>query len=559
MKRLSLPCLILLLLSGPACLAEFKTTGVPRYDAAVKSAVGYIKQHAADIDSRETSLIAYTLVKVGEPATSPIVTAGVHAAIERANKGHGSEGYEHIYLAGVDAMLLADVDPDGHLDHLQKIADYVASAQQPDGSWAGSAGPGDTSMNQYGMLALWAANRAGCNISPQVVDRAAQWHLKFSNSDGGWGYRPPSSQGSGGGNSTHNCTMAGAGSLGIARMLLFGPKTKPKTEVVEETAKFGVLEKVVSDEPKNEQRAAFANYNASVSAGTIDSRVERAFGWATTRFHPEGHALNQKQYFFYALERAAALFELKQVQGKDWFTAYADVLLTLQSPDGGFEKTNTSPRIGACFAILYLARSTQQFIDKQFGKGSMTGSRGDLDDLYGDKKKIKKELGPLDELLGAMMTNVGDLDKLEDDLDDVVEKIQVSNREELVVQVDMLKKLLESRSADNRRTAYWALGRTGDFALIPLMMQGLRDPSVDCNLEALRSLRFIARKPNGFGLSLNPLTGAETADDERKVEVANQWRTKAYNIWGDWYRTVRPYEEGGGIDELELTSQGRAR
>ena len=558
MKNLMWLCLVPLLLSESASAAEFKSTGVPRYDSAIKAAVSYLNQNADNVVGRENSLIAYALVKAGTPAASPLVQAGIEAAIERTEKGHGTEGYDHIYLAGVDAMLLADTDPEGHLGHLQKIADYVQSAQRADGSWAGNDGPGDTSMNQYGMLALWAANRAGCNITPLAVDRAAQWHLKNGNGDGGWGYRPPSSQGSGGGASTHNCTMAGAGSLGIARMLLFGPKTKPKVETEKvEAPKFGVLERVVPDEDANKPASAFANYNASVSASAIDSRVTRAFQWTTSKFEPEGHRMNQKQYFFYALERAAALYELQQVQGKDWYTAYADVLLTLQSANGAFEKTNTSPRIGASFAILYLTRSTQQIINKQFGKGIMIGSR-DLANLYGEKKKEKKELGPLDELLATMAD--ADLSGLENvDSEAVVEKILISDRNELIGQLDMLKRLLENKDPENRRMAYWALGRTGDFSLVPMMLQGLRDPNVDCNIEALRSLRYIARKPNGFGLSLQPLAGAETADEERKVEVVNAWRTKAYNTWGDWYRKVRPFDEGGGLDELELMSQGRRR
>ena len=201
-------------------------------------------------------------------------------------------------------------------------------------------------------------------------------------------------------------------------------------------------------------------------------------------------------------------------------------------------------------------RSAKQIIEKEFDKGVMKGSRG-LDKLFGGEDKKKKELGPLDELLGGIMASVDDLEKLDVNTDDIVEKVTFSSRDELIGQVDMLKKLLKSPNADSRRTAYWALGRTGDFALLPLMMQGIRDPSVDCNVEALRALRYIARKPNGFGLSLEPLAGAETADNETKVEVANKWRTKAYQTWGNWYRRVRPFDEGDGLDVLELTSQGR--
>jgi hypothetical protein len=36
------------------------------------------------------------------------------------------------------------------------------------------------------------------------------------------------------------------------------------------------------------------------------------------------------------------------------------------------------------------------------------------------------------------------------------------------------------------------------------------------------------------------------------VEVANEWRTKAYKAWGNWYFVVRPYSERDGLDQLQL-------
>ncbi len=143
------------------------------------------------------------------------------------------------------------------------------------------------------------------------------------------------------------------------------------------------------------------------------------------------------------------------------------------------------------------------------------------------------------------------------DSEDIVESVQFGSKEELIGQIDQLKVLLKNRNADNRRAAYYALGRTGDFALIPMMMKGLRDVNLDVNVEALQALRYISRKPNGFGLSLQPLRGADTADADKKLEVANTWRTKAFETWMTWYRDVRPYAETGGLDELEAFSQKR--
>lgn len=528
-----------------------KSTGVPRFDTSVQRAVAYIKANESKIVERETSLLAYALLKAGEPLSNSIVQHGIEEAIKRAEAGHGKLGYDHIYLAGVDAMLLSDAGPEDYLPQVQKIVDYVQSAQKPDGSWAGSEGPGDTSMNQYGMLTLWAGNTVKARVDPRVIDRCARWHLQNGNPDGGWAYRPPSNQGSGGGQSTHNCTMAGAGSLGIAKLLLYGQSVEKKAA---EDKKFGLLEKVVEEPKPDAAAAAFANYRPQVSKGVLETRIAQAQNWAKARLHPQGHQYNQKQYFFYALERAAALQEFGAVGGQDWFTAYGDVLLGLQADDGGFDKTNTSARIGAAFAILYFMRSTKQILDKRYSGGIMSGGRNP-EDLFGQKKKTK-ELSSLDVLLAKMdEVDLSELDNL--DAEEIVESVQFGSKEELIGQVDKLKRLIGSNNAENRKAAYFALGRTGDFSLVPLMIQGLRDPNLDVNVTALLALRYIARKPNGFGIPLKPLAGAETADEETRLKVANQWRTKAYKTWMNWYRDVRPYEETGGLDELEVASPRR--
>lgn len=529
--------------------AKLKSTKVPRYDTSVGRAVAYLQAEGAQIAERDITLAAYALLKAGVDSDSPVVAKGIEVAKERSATRKYA-GYDHIYLAGVDAMLLADADAEEFFANLQQIALHVQSTQRADGSWSdGPREPGDVSMTQYGVLALWAAKRAGCDVSGSSLDNAASYLLKSGNQDGGWGYRPGTNQGPGKGASTHNMTLAAAGSVAVARTLLHGPKggTKKKNE---EPPKFGVLKKVVSEAEKSANSGkAFPDYSARSSAGSLDGRIDRAFGWNRARFAPISKA-EHKIYFYYALERAAALAELQD----GWFTTYGDGLLTLQGKEGEF-KTHSGTITGTSLAILYFMRSTQQIIDKQYGTGIQTGGRG-LDDLFGSNKKKKKELGPLDELLGALEN--ADLSKL-DNLDEVVEKVQFGSREELIGQVDKLKKLLKSKDASHRQAAYYALGRTGDFNLIPQMLTGLRDPNLGVNTEALQALRYIARKPNGFGMSPDPLSGGALNSEEQKLVRANNWRSAATRKWSDWYRKVRPYEEGDGFDELQLLAPSVSR
>ena len=521
--------------------AQLKSTKVPRFDVAVAKAVGYL-QKAEKISERDLTLAAYALVKAGVKTNDQLVKEGIELAVERSTKT-GYRGYDHIYLAGVDAMLLADVDSDLYTANLQRIADHVQRTQHPDGSWSDLArAPGDVSMTQYGVLALWAAQRVGVQVNGKALDDAAAFLMSKGNGDGGWGYRPGTTQGPGKGNSTHNMTIAAAGTIAVGRTLLHGPRGGLKKK--KDAPKYGVLEKEESAAEKAAASGnAFPNYSPRSTAGSMDGRIDRAFGWNRARFTPVSRA-EHKIYYYYALERAAALADL----GDGWFQTYGDGLLTLQAADGSFP-THSGANNGTSLAILYFMRSTQQILDKQYGVGIMAGGKG-LENLYGKKEK-KKELSPLGELLGEL-ENI-DLSKLDNlNTDDIVQTVQFGNKEELIGQVDKLKVLIKSPKAEHRQAAYYALGRTGNFDLVPEILGGLRDKNLDVGVEALMALRYIARKPNGFGVSTEPLAGPRITSDDQRLVRANNWRDKAHRAWADWYRRVRPYEESDGLDELEL-------
>ncbi len=551
MRTLLLLCMFIF--GNGFAAAAGKSTGVPRYDEAVASGVRYLRSQAGNIPERETSLVAYAMVKAGESVDDELVQHGLRDALERTEKGHS--GYEHIYMSGVDAMLLAEVHPEQHLAALQKIADYVASRQHASGGWSDSTSNADTSMAQYAMLALWAAKGAGATISPEVVERNIGWHLNNGTREGSWGYRPEGANLT----PTHNLAMAGAASLGIGRLLLYGPKNKPKKEVKPEKI-LGVLDRVDYEEA-TEQQYGFKDYRPQISGDTIDARIARAFNWIEVRFPPPqtGDGVFFKYYFFYALERAAALCELDEVNGGNWFETYGDILLTMRNSEGVFDRDSkqySSSTIGTSFAILYFMRSTQQTLDKQYGLGHLLADRGDP---FGDKKV--KEPTELDRLISDI-SNM-DFDALDETpvevADDIVQSVlSIDDPEKLIGQVDQLKSLMKHPNDKVRSAAVWALGRTGDFKLIPLLLEGIRDNSVDVNIEAIQALRFIARKPHGFGETLAPLASLGTenqiqnASPEERLRLATPWREKALKDWSNWYFSVRPFEDRSGFDELQL-------
>ena len=404
-------------------------------------------------------------------------------------------------------------------------------------------------MTQYGMLALWAAQRAGCEVSGETIDDAAGWLIRNSNPDGGWAYRPGHKTGPGMGESTHNMTMAAAGSLSIARMLLHGDRAdkNKRNEAEAERKKYGVLERDRDEETVEPKAARIEDYKSDFSASEFDQRVDRAFDWIESRFQPVSRAAH-RIYFYYALERAAVLNGISD----DWYTTYGDGLLSLQQDNGGFD-THSGPEIGSAFAILFLMRSTEQIM-QLYGRGRMRGAR-DLQALLNpDSQRKQKDIGPLDDLLDAIEGQ--DFASLDISPDDLVEKIQFSSREELVGEAEKLRLLVKHPDAEKRQIAYWALGRTGDFDLIPLMLDGLKDPSIDVNVEALMALRNISRRPHGFGMTLDPLgTLPKDASEETRVAEANKWRSACSRVWRTWYRGVRPYEARDGLDEAELSSE----
>ena len=538
-----------------------KSTNVPQFDAAVDKALSYL--HAAvekqEPHGGEQILAAYAMIKCGIPKDDPFVAHAVETAAARSGTGvyRPISAYDHIYGAGVDAMLLSDVDTETYKPNLQAIANYVQSVQRADGSWSdGPQQPGDVSMSQYGILALWACQRAGCEVTPAIVDRAGDFLMKRGNGDGGWGYRPGTTAGPGAGNSTHNMTMAGAGSLGVVRILLHGPKKPPEPAKKEDDTLFGgALTKVELDD-EDVVFGAFKGYQAQNSVGALDTRVDRSFSWIQAHFTPISK-VEHNLYFYYCIERAAAISELGTMDGADWYVVYGDGLLQLQQQDGSFP-THTGPVVGTSFALLFYMRSTQQIIDKQFGVGRQQGKRGNP---FGDKE-VKREPTELD-LLIADMENL-DLTKVDDAPIEVADEIvrsviSIDDPEELVGQADKLKSLMKHPNADVRKSACWALGRTGEFKLVPFMLDGIRDPSVDVNVEAIAALRFIARKPNGFGETLNPLDGIENPTDEQKVKIVNEWRQKAINSWSAWYARVRPHEDQDGFDQLLIAVPLRSK
>ena len=282
---------------------------------------------------------------------------------------------------------------------------------------------------------------------------------------------------SGMGASTHNMTMAGGGAVGICRLLLHGLRNPPKPEKKDEDVLPAGLTKIDPLADASQFGSAFPDYKPQNSAGALDARVDRAFGWNQANFQAVSR-VEHNLYYYYCLERAAAVGDLGKINGEDWFIVYGDGLLTLQASDGSFN-THTGPVVGTCFALLYYMKSTDQILKKMYGLGQQLADRGNP---FGDKKK--KEPTELDRLIADIANmDIPELDETSVEVaDEIVRSVlSIDDPEKLVGQEDQLKSLMKNPNDKVRSAAVWALGRTADLKLVPLMLDGIHIHAVVAN------------------------------------------------------------------------------
>lgn len=545
---------------------------------AIAKGAGAIKANLKNIGGSSKSLAYIALLKAGEPEASPIMAEAAAYVLAKIKDGVYNPSSSHIYEAGVDASLLADLNPEKYRGDLQKIADYLVKHQSPQGHWnypepykEESRTGGDISVTHYACLGLWAAARAGVQIDPVVWERVINWTSSCHNADGGFAYNPGVNISMDGMNSTMNMTINGAGIICIAMINLdpsripdFEKGTAPKTAVAAKVVEKekGSLEAVNLDAGNGED--AKGPKTGKIPAGAYPA-VKNALNWVGVRFAPVNNAAHHhRAYYYYSLERMGALANVTKLNGRDWFSECADHLISNQKPDGSWGITQVvSQENDTSFAVLFLTRSTGKIlkrtvIEPPVGGGLLSGGRGlpdDLKDLDANGNvKMKREKSSLDDLLASLQNaDTGDLEETQTEL---VQQIQLGDKQELIGKKDMLLKLAVHPDPEIRRTAIWAIGRTGDLSLARFAILGLDDPDGGVMRESHMALCWTARKPNAFKLPTDPLEGlAADAGPDQKTAAIDSWRRQALRLWGEWYLRNRPYAERG--DEFETNLRNR--
>lgn len=518
-------------------------------ETAISRAQRMMLSRLAGENDSHAALATIALLKSGMDPKSPEIQKVCDRLCTHVTKSNYNPGMHHVYEAGVTLLALANADPKKYRKEIQVIADYIIANQGKQGQWHyPNAQEGDTSISQYAMLGLWEAQRAGVVVPMEVWDRSAGWHIQMQQRDGGFAYHPSvMAQVSA---SLHSMTAAGIGSLRISRRYLYpGARQRVVIDTPQQQAakknrsgkRFGILEPVFRDETPDDNSEDLAvelrnaRYVPAVKLAQIDESVDKAVEWMTKNFtveRPTGYPI----YFLYGLERASALTALKAYGTHDWYEEGAAHLVATQTPsDSWSDSSGEIP--AAAFGVLFLVRATSKMVEPdiprvEFGTGILVGGRGLPDDLKesqvndGKVKKTAKKT-PLEDLLTQLENP--QIPLLESTQAEIVEQVVIGDRNKLIGQIDRLKVLAKHPDAEVRRTALWALGRSDDLRVAPILVAGLKDADVDVFVEARNALRCLSRQVEDFGLKEAPLDAAS--------------REREWQKWRDWYRSVRAYVE----------------
>jgi hypothetical protein len=185
--------------------------------------------------------------------------------------------------------------------------------------------PADNSNTQFATLAMWVARRHNLPLERTLAMVDARFRQSVS-ADGGWDY---ASWGRGAARATSTC----AGLLALAAGRGSSPAAKgnlARDPAVEKALRF-LGKTVVGKKPGNPAGGALAG-----------GRLIGADAWGDI-------------YCLWSIERVAVIYDLADIDGKDWYNWGAEVLVANQRDDGSWRDTYTGP--DTCFALLFLKRA----------------------------------------------------------------------------------------------------------------------------------------------------------------------------------------------------------
>jgi len=537
-----------------------------RVKAALERARGSLSSVQLLAGSGQGSLTAYALIKSGQPVEAPAIQNHIRQIQQKVDGGSYDavrEPQHHVYEAACDAMLLADTDAEANKYRLEKLRDYLVRKQLQNGAWyypnVPAASVGDTSITQFAILGLWAIHRARVEVPRDTLAKAGKWLIGSQRSNGGFAYHPfeiaarPEDK-----LTSESMTAAGCGTLAVIKLILYGEPAPTVAATQPPRRKFGVLEQAALEGEKPEKPAARSTADTvSVSREALDKAINTAEKTLADKF-PGGTKNRFPVYFLYACERTGTLLGTETFGTHRWYESGVDFLLEKQLPTGDWGDLGgplTGPA-NTAFAMLFLSRATKTLVkpvprQRLVGGGLLAGGRGlpdELDrvDVTGGTVKQRLKKGPVDDLLGQLeQPQEISLPTIQEA---IVESVSLDNPDELIGQLDRLKKLSRHPEPEVRQVAVWALSRSGDYRIAPMLIERLSDPDPVVAWEASLGLCVLSRMPLGIvparGKPPLPIAPPEvTAEDAASQAAYQSWHDQTKAAWDAWYLRVRPYDE----------------
>jgi len=193
------------------------------------------------------------------------------------------------------------------------------------------SGAGDNSNTQFAILALWAARRHDVPTDNALLSSYERFATSQS-ADGGWNY----SMGTGGSTNTMTCVglLGEAMGHGVAPDIIKFNAANPKESTI----------RPALEDPRiqNGLKALSRHIGQPMLEGNPDTLQ------------------SQNHYFLWSVERVAMLYDLKTINGKEWYPWGAQILVHRQHAEGdwpsaGYHGSNAT--LNTCFALLFLKRS----------------------------------------------------------------------------------------------------------------------------------------------------------------------------------------------------------
>jgi hypothetical protein len=510
---------------------------------AVNKGVAFLKGHVGELkDAGEAAFSALAMLKAEVPKDDPALVATVaRFAVTFGKDGSytpETRGGPDIYEAAVVVMALMNYD---HVDYKSQIdlaAQYVIRKQMANGAWDYSTRTeGDTSMTQYAILALWTAESAGIVVKPEVWDRAARWFLSVQAAGGSWNYHRDTATWP----ETISMTGAGVGSLMICQRQLARHRkgqdlVNPLMIPVEDNGEPGVN-----------------RYKVKTSDAEINAGIAKGMTWLVKNFQVSTDPImGQSPYYaLYGMERLAALDEKggTMLDSVRWYDRGLDFVMSTQKANGAWHAQHEDLP-NTCWAILFATKATiidMVKIKLRLGGGRLFVGEGlprDMSDVVfiGNQIVPRPMNGAIEEML-SVLEDAKSM-KFESALYGLVAKYQTEGSKVLRPQKDRFRKLLHDREATNRAIGTWALARTDDLDVAPLLIRALLDNDDQVVMEARIGLEFLSRKVEGFG----PL---DKASPEDKLAAARRWR--------GWFNSIKPPHLDAPDVDLPLADAPRVK